>query len=848
MEKEATARIKINKLLEGAGWRFFDSEQKKANIQLEINVKITQKDIDALGDNFEKRSNGFIDFLLLNEKGFPFVVLEAKAEHLHPLVGKEQARKYAKSLNCRFIILSNGNLHYLWDLERGNPNQVTSLPSPESFQTYQKDSAPDTEKLISEKVLVDYVALTQLPDYASNAAWKNESERKKFIEANSLRFLRPYQLRAITAIQESVKRGRDRFLLEMATGTGKTLTSAAIIKLFLKSGNALRVLFLVDRLELEDQANKAFTKILKNDFKSVIYKENRDDWRHAEIVVTTVQSLLFNNKYQRLFCPTDFDLVISDEAHRSIGGNARAVFDYFIGYKLGLTATPKDYLKKFNEKGPTTRDPRETERRLLEDTYRTFGCDDGQPTFRYSLLDGVKDGFLINPIVVDARSQITTQLLSDEGFTASFKDDEGDEQESTYTGRDFEKKFYAEGTNEIFCKTFLEHALRDPITSEIGKSIIFAVSQKHATKLVQILNLMADKMYPGKYQSDFAIQVTSQIPDAQQFTINFTNNNLNGSANFNPNYKTSKSRVCVTVGMMTTGYDCPDILNLGLFRPIFSPTDFIQIKGRGTRKHDFRTELFDESLKQSVTHPEKTQFKLFDFFANCEYFEEKFKYDEVLKLPVKPTEKKLKPEDDVNKPPTKTSTYIHGGEDIMDTIKVQTIGVDGMKIDRMFYDTFADTIKRDKFIVECVEAGKWNLVIDYISKEFFAKEGDKYSLEKLRRASGVDRRISLREILEQIFGLIPRFKSKDELLEEEFNKFVADYKPEEPEIIPALKMFFKAYVTSDQIRSIIESGELVALATNPSFSTTDYRKVPEKYRRIIPEYVKDYVPLNQFAA
>ena len=94
---------------------------------------------------------------------------------------------------------------------------------------------------------------------------------------------------------------------------------------------------------------------------------------------------------------------------------------------------------------------------------------------------------------------------------------------------------------------------------------------------------MADKMFPGKYQSDFAVQVTSQIPDAQQFTINFTNNKLLGSANFLPNYRTSKARVCVTVGMMTTGYDCPDLLNLGLFRPIFSPTDFIQIKGRGTR-------------------------------------------------------------------------------------------------------------------------------------------------------------------------------------------------------------------------------------------------------------------------
>ena len=170
----------------------------------------------------------------------------------------------------------------------------------------------------------------------------------------------------------------------MATGTGKTLTAAAVIKLFLRSGNARRVLFLVDRLELEDQAKKAFAALLSADFKTVIYKENRDDWRRAEIVVTTVQSLLFNNKYQQLFSPTDFDLVISDEAHRSIGGNARAVFDYFIGYKLGLTATPRDYLSRFDSSKPGTRDPREAERRLLLDTYRTFGCENSQPTFRYS--------------------------------------------------------------------------------------------------------------------------------------------------------------------------------------------------------------------------------------------------------------------------------------------------------------------------------------------------------------------------------------------------------------------------------------------------------------------------------
>ena len=788
--KEATARIKINKLLEAAGWRFFADSKGPANIQLEPSVALTKNALDDLGENFEKASKGFIDFLLLNERGFPFIVLEAKSEDKNPLVGKEQARKYAKSQNCRFVILSNGNLHYFWDLERGNPYVITSFPTPGSVAGYQK-SVPDPKRLIEEVVADDYVALTQRPSYASEAAWKNEAERSRFIEVNGLRFLRAYQKRAIIAIQQAVAKGSDRFLLEMATGTGKTLTSAAIIKLFLRTGNARRVLFLVDRLELEDQALKAFRKVLANDYKSIIYKENRDDWRHAEIVVTTVQSLLFNNKYQQIFSPTDFDLVISDEAHRSIGGNARAVFDYFIGYKLGLTATPRDYLKKFVKEKAQTKDPREFERRLLLDTYRTFGCENGQPTFRYSLLDGVKDGFLISPTVVDARSEVTTQLLSDDGFIIEFKDDEGEDQREAYKQREFEKRFFAAATNQLFCKTFLENALRDPISGEIGKSIIFAVSQNHAAKLAQILNEMADRMFPGKYQSDFAVQVTSELGNsAQQHTINFANNNLLGSANFISAYKTSKARICVTVGMMTTGYDCPDILNLDLFRPIFSPTDFIQVKGRGTRKHDFREQLFDEAMKDSVKDPEKTAFKLFDFFANCEYFEEEFDYDQVLKLPKPKSRTGERGEDGGSG--SAPIAYEHLGEDILSTIKEETIGFDGMRIDREFYAKFEDVVRENAFVAASVEAGDWDRVIDYLNKEIFDKPSEYYSLEKLRKAAGVDRRLTLREILEKIFGLIPRFKSKDDLLEEEFSKFVADYKPDEAEAIPAIKNYFKA--------------------------------------------------------
>ncbi|MBK8093384.1 MAG: DEAD/DEAH box helicase family protein [Verrucomicrobiaceae bacterium] len=848
--KEASARIKINKLLEAAGWRFFADEKGPANIQLEPSVTLKAADIDALGQNFEKAKKGFIDFLLLNEKGFPFIVLEAKSEDKNPLVGKEQARSYARSQKCRFVILSNGNLHYFWDLEQGNPQVITSFPSPESVAGYQK-IIPMPASLAAEMVAEDFVVLTQRPSYLSEAGWKNEAERERYKETHGLRFLRRYQIQAIHAIQKAVGENKTRFLLEMATGTGKTLTSAALIKLFLRTRNAQRVLFLVDRLELEDQAWKAFTKLLAKDYKTVIYKDNRDDWRHAEIVVSTVQSLLFDNKFQRLFSPTDFDLVISDEAHRSIGGNARAVFDYFIGYKLGLTATPKDYLKNLDKDEAHQKDPREYERRLMLDTYRTFGCEDGQPTFRYSLLDGVKDGFLINPTVVDCRTEITTQLLSDTGFVVDAKeeDDGEDDDKEVYRIRQFEKRFFSPATNQLFCKTFLENGLRDPVSAEFGKSIVFAVSQHHAAKLTQILNEMADVIWPGRYQSDFAVQVTSHVTEAQQYTINFTNNNLMGSGHVLPEYRTSKTRVCVTVGMMTTGYDCPDILNLGLFRPIFSPTDFIQIKGRGTRKHDFREQLRDEDMKSEVKQPQKTSFKLFDFFANCEYFEEEFDYDEVIKTP-RPSGGTGGEEGGTGGGPTPSGGYEHLGEDIVSTLKEDTIGPEGMKVDRMFFKQFEDTVKADPVVTADVQAGRWEHVIDYIHEHLLDKPTEHYTLEKLRKAAGVDRRLSLREVLEKVFGLIPGFKSKDELLEEEFAKFLADVKPggEEAEAIPALKTFFKAYATSERIRHIIEAKEFGDLAANPVFSIADFKAVPKKFRELVPQYIRDYVPVNQFVA
>jgi len=843
MPKEAKARILINDLLRRSSWRFFDDEVGPANIALETCTRITKKILNALGDDFEKTDKGFVDYLLLDERSFPLAVLEAKSEKHDPLVGKEQARKYAHSQNVRFIILSNGNLHYFWDLEQGNPTLITELPTAESLGHFHAFK-PNPDTLVNETFESDYVALTQNPNYKHDLRWNDEDQRKDFIKDAELKFLRPYQIRAIAALQGAVRKGQTRFLFEMATGTGKTLTAAAVIKLFMRTGNAKRALFLVDRIELETQAWKALIRYLKNDFRTVIYKENRDDWRKAEIVVSTVQSLLFNNKYRGLFSPTDFDLVISDEAHRSISGNSRAVFEYFIGYKLGLTATPKDYLKKIDPAKIDARDPREWERRQLLDTYKTFGCESGNPTFRYSLIEGVREGYLLNPVVVDARTEITTELLSEEGYSVMQENEDGELVEQTFFGRDFEKHFFSDETNRVFCETFLKNALRDPLSGEIGKSIVYCVRQDHATRIVQTLNEIAHAMFPGKYNSDFAVQVTSNVDDAQQMAVTFANNNLNGHTRFLEGYITAKTRVCVTVGMMTTGYDCEDLMNVVLLRPIFSPTDFIQIKGRGTRTYDFRYTEKENGQTQVHSKP-KQKFKLFDFFAVCEYFEEKYNYDEIIELPpLRPSGNGLQLP--ILGPSPGLSGYSNINPDPLESYFESPVPVHGMKIDRKFFEKFEDKVKATPEVRERYERGDIKGAEDIAVAALFNKPEDFFDLNKLRKALHLDRRITLREILAKAFGEIDRFKSKDELLEEELAKFVSIHRPDSAHM-PVIRQFFKAYVTDGAIRTIVDTREFGRLADNPKVSLDDIRAL-DQWREIISEYVKDYVSLNAFAA
>jgi type I restriction enzyme, R subunit len=647
-------------------------------------------------------------------------------------------------------------VHYYWNLDEGNPVVISKFLKLQDFARIA-DWQPRPEKMSEQVIDENYIAVSQ------DARWLTYSkEQKQEVQNNNkIRLLRGYQIEGAQRLQKKYSVGQRRFLFEMATGTGKTLLSAAIIKMFIRSSNADRVLFLVDRMELENQAFNDLKGYLEKDgIKSVIYRQTKTDWADAQVVITTIQSLSYENRYLTAFAPTDFQLIISDEAHRTIGGNNRIVFEYFIGAKLGLTATPRDYLKGVDRPDLEGKDPRQLERRLLLDTYNTFGCGDQVPTFRFSLEDAVKGTppYLCMPKLLDIRTDITTDLLSKAGWTYKFQNQEGDDEEDTYQKRDFMKKFFSQETNKSFVDTFLTHAKRDPLSMEIGKTIFFCVSRHHCTLITRLLNESAAFLFPDKYSvgSDFAVQITSDIVGSAGRTIDFKNNKLNGLTAFNPNlpdYESCKTRVCVTVGMMTTGYDCPDVLNVVLARPIFSPTDYIQVKGRGTRLN-----AFEYVYKDALIEPmDKDNFYLFDFFANHDYFEKDFNYKDKIELPL------ISSSTGGGGGVPKPKLYYTGDDDVSSVAEQQFDRYNMMRVDKeafskKFEDEAKEEIAKQPELVAAVDAENWEVLWAYIKTHVFEKPNEYWNMDKIQEIYDADRRLTPTEIMMRFFCPITKLK------------------------------------------------------------------------------------------
>jgi type I restriction enzyme R subunit len=686
-QNEAFSRILIDKALEFSGWDLLNPLQVHFELQL---------------------TSGRADYLLKDKLGRVLCVLEAKREGLDPYDAKEQARGYAENLKAPFIILSNGREHWFWNYERADQRdafRIERLPSPQDLERLRLKNLQPPRPLESEVVRPDYLR-----------AFKHDLT------------LHRYQVEALDEVARLFDRqARKKFLLEMATGTGKTLVCAALIRRFLATRNAERVLFIVDRVELAKQTMEDFAVVLP-EFKPVVFKSARrsGELLGASVVVATIQSLMVDRRYREHFTPFYFDLVINDEAHRSIYGDAREVVQFFQATRIGLTATPKAYLKNIDLAALEVENPKALEARQLRDTYNYFGCEPGQPTYRYDIIDAVKDPegpFLCLPKIFDVRSDITTQALADKGWAVVI-----DEQEENFKIKDLERKILTPARNRLMCEAFLKEAQTDP-SGALGKSIVFAVNQSHATALTKIFN----ELQPG-----IAVTITSRVMDASSIAKEFRDGKR-------------QERIAVSVDMLSTGYNCRDLLNIGLFRPVFSPTEYIQIKGRGTRLYTF---------KIGHTEYEKKNFFILDFCAVAKYFEEKYDYSIPLKLPRPRKEggKKAAASGGVagasgdgfreegggydSGDASRQDIPVWEGRDTLVSREVIEVGPEGEKVDVMtFRGSFERDVKdfaeKDVAMKEAVAEEDDEAVETIMNERFFHKPKMYYSTDKLIRSYGV---------------------------------------------------------------------------------------------------------------
>lgn len=834
-DKEALSRIKIDNLLVASGWRLLDDGELKRNVVLEQGYRAG-------------KATKFTDYLLLDTFNRPLAVIEAKKVEFPLKSAKAQAMEYCRQLKVNYFYLSNGEEHYFASVNDGVLHSVEEFLTQEELielTSGQTDRVELWKQNCEDTILADI----KIPNVKSHAKFIDISTRKEFLSNQRIKLLRDYQVDAVNAIINSAKNGNSRFLLEMATGTGKTLTCAAIIEMFLSSKNAHRVLFLVDRIELEKQAKRAFDGVFNNGqhYTVSIYKEGRDNWRSAHIMITTVQSLLAQERYKTDFLPSDFDLIIVDEAHRTISGKARDVFEYFVGYKIGLTATPKDYFRGVNINQLVSTDIYEYDAHAFRDTYLTFGCYSGKPTYEFTLSDGVKKGILVQPYAIDARTDISYQLL-DEGLNISMpqestEDDEDKKTEALYTSRDFEKKLFSEATNEMFCRMFLENAKRDPLTGEIGKTIIFCVSQNHAGKIANMLNALIKEYEPEKwtrYNGGFAVQVTSSVPDNDKMTQLFTTdfNELNGTSTYadginEDDYKTSKTRVCCTVAMMTTGYDCQDLLNICLMRPVLQPSEFIQIKGRGTR-------IFEFVLKDKKAN--KEDFYFFDYFGNFEWFEH-YDYDKKIKAPKKISEGGNLPGDDGGiQNRGKDTVTLHTPDGVAMFVGAK-VGPDGMTIDREFNKgtSIRDAMLADTELKTAVDQKDWNRVIKIVNEKYNNKPQFGFeNNETIGKSMSLQRIPSWEELVELFYGIKSKLKTKEELLQETVNKCKQVFQIQEVKKCE-LRKLIEAYIESKEIRTYIEENKFMMFDYTGIYSVRELLSLGEN-AITIAKNIKTYIP------
>jgi type I restriction enzyme R subunit len=555
-KNEAFSRVLIDAMLSAQGWDVADPNAVRFEVVMPDSTRA--------------------DYVLCDRNGRSLAVIEAKRYSVNPADATEQAKGYAKQLDVPYVFLTNGNEVLFWEWRR------EAYPHP--VKTFFKQD--DLERRLASLTLRKDVL--NVPIDVKIAG-------------------RDYQQDCIQTVSREIKRGRRKLLIEMATGTGKTRTAAALIKRLFEANAITRVLFLVDRIPLAKQTEDAFAEHLP-DYPAYVLRAGRRFQDEKRITITTLQSMI--NIYGE-YSSGYFDLIISDECHRSIYGKWSGVLKYFDGVQIGLTATP--CVANLDELGGAGY-PDEEDKLFVKDTLRFFEVD--EPTYSYKLKDAIRDGVLAPYQIYAAK---TVKTAAEGGFEIKRNELDWSAMDGE-TRAEFEKLFDAAakpGDSIVIDPSALERRFTIPernraIVREyrqviengfidrkgiqrlplLGKTIVFAVTRKHAETLAR----MFDEAFADKKPSPdirYADYVVSGLG---------SDDTLDGMAKIRRFKREDFPQILVSVNMLDTGFDCPEVCNLVFARFTRSAILYQQMRGRGTRKTS-----------------KKPVFTMFDFVGVCDW-------------------------------------------------------------------------------------------------------------------------------------------------------------------------------------------------------------------------------------
>lgn len=464
--KETDARILIDDQLRAAGWNPADKSQVLTEVKVSNGQAVAEPGAQATkistsdGDIIP---TGRADYVMLDQRGRPLAIIEAKKQAIQPYTAKQQALPYAKQIGAPFIFLTNGDLIYFWDYQNDDARIVNSF-----------FSRRDLERLVHMRAERKPLATVPIPD--------------TYLRQGETRLLRPYQKGAMQALDRTIELGKRRFLIELPTGCGKTDLIVLYIKRLVQAGQAERVLFLVDRDQLAKQAIEAIQDLLPG-YSSYWLKPGMVR-QEKQITVCLLQTMV--GRYHE-FTSGYFDVVVMDECHRSIYGAWQAALSHFDAMHVGLTATPAIYIER--------------------NTFQFYHCKDDAPDFSYPIQEAFKEGFL-------TPYKFATGITSLVSEGASVDEDH-------YDPAEFERKWTNEASNRLMMEEFDRLAwenykdLAPGQKNGPGKSVVFAITKHHAARLTQYLN----DLHP-EHKGRYAEVITSDVPNADDMIRRFKQEDL----------------------------------------------------------------------------------------------------------------------------------------------------------------------------------------------------------------------------------------------------------------------------------------------------------------------------------